>query len=139
MSITGGACIWACILLLVLPLRWVAAAIVAAAVHELCHLLALSLLGIRVFGINIGGRGAVLQTDSLSDRDELICAMAGPLGSFLLLLFAKWLPRIALCGLFQGLYNLLPVGNLDGGRVVHSLANLVCRKKPCKQGKERVQ
>lgn len=122
-----------------LPLRWVVAAILAAAVHEVSHLLALYLLGIRVFGITVGGRGAVLETDSLTDGQELLCALAGPLGSFLLLLFAAWIPRVAICGLCQGLYNLIPLGNLDGGRVLRSLVNLVHRKKPCKQGKERVQ
>ena len=122
-----------------LPLRWVVAAILAAAVHEVSHLLALHLLGIPVFGITIGGRGAVLETDSLSEGEELLCALAGPLGSFLLLLFAVWIPRVAICGLCQGLYNLIPLGNLDGGRVLRALVNLVHRKKPCKQGKERVQ
>ena len=138
-SVSGGACIWACVLLLMLPLRWVVAAILAAAVHELSHLLALYLLGIRVFGIAVGGRGAVLETDSLTDGQELLCALAGPVGSFVLLIFAQWIPRVALCGLCQGLYNLIPLGNLDGGRVLRSLVNLVHRKKPCKQGKERVQ
>jgi len=47
--------------------------------------------------------------------------LAGPAGSMLLLLLSRSAPKIAVCGLFHGLYNLLPVLPLDGGRLLQLL------------------
>lgn len=138
-TVTGGAYIWLCLLILTLPVNWVIAAIVAGLCHELSHLFALYMLGIPVYAMEIGGRGAKLETGAMEEWEELICAIAGPAGSLFLLLVSLWLPRIALCGLFQGLYNLIPLGNLDGGRVIRCVIAIAGGKKPCKQGKERVQ
>ena len=57
-----------------------------------------------------------MEVDGLSDGKELICALAGPAGGLILLIFARWIPRIAICAAVQALYNLLPVYPLDGGR-----------------------
>ena len=81
----------------------------------------------------------MLETGSMTIREELLCALAGPAGSLSLLLVSEWIPRIALCGMVQGLFNLIPAGNLDGGRVLRCLIALLFGKKPCKQEKEGVQ
>lgn len=113
------------LLLLTLPLRWLLAAVIAAVIHELCHMLAVRLLGGTIMGVTIGPGGAVMETTPFSRGKELVCALAGPVGSLLLLSLCRWIPRIALCAGVQALYNLLPVYPLDGGRVLHCAAGLV--------------
>ncbi len=103
---------------LVFPVRWVVAWVVASTFHEVCHFAALRLSGCRIFRIQIDLNGAVMETDLLSCSREFFCALAGPLGGFALLIIAKWFPRIAICGCFQTLYNLIPIFPLDGGRAV---------------------
>lgn len=110
--------------LLVLPMQWVFAAVLAAVFHEYCHYLAIRLCGGQTAGLNAGLLGARLEVRGLSTPQELVCALTGPLGSLSLLLAARWLPRTAICAGLQGLYNLLPVYPLDGGRVVRCFAEL---------------
>ena len=111
-------------MVLILPLQWLIAMVLAAAVHELCHLICLKLCGISVYGIHVGLHGAAIQTAIVSPAQELLCAAAGPLGSFLCLIFARFFPLLALCAFWQGIYNLLPLYPFDGGRMLHSLAEL---------------
>lgn len=127
------------LLILSLPLNWIGSAFLAALVHECSHLTALRIFHVPVFRLEIGAAGAVLETGSMTIREELLCALAGPAGSLSLLLVSEWIPRIALCGMVQGLFNLIPAGNLDGGRVLRCLIALLFGKKPCKQEKEGVQ
>ncbi len=129
--------LWAALLLLMLPFRWLMAALAAALVHEGGHLLTIYLLGGKVHGTGITARGAVIQTGQMGYAGELICALAGPVASFALCLFSRWVPLIALCGLGQGLYNLLPVYPLDGGRAVRCIAGLICREP--ERTAERIQ
>ena len=116
--------LWA-LLLLTLPLPWLLAALGAGAFHELCHFLALYAAGTPVRGFQLGPRGARILTGPLDPKTELICASAGPLGSLFLLLFLRLFPRMALCGAFQGLFNLLPIYPMDGGRVLRSALALL--------------
>lgn len=135
MGIDGWACLAGALLLLTVPLQWLAAALTAAAVHELCHVLAIRLTGGKIHGFHIGLRGAVLDTSPMGDRQEFFCALAGPIGSFLLTFLFRRFPRLALCGFVQGFFNLLPLWPMDGGRILRALL----RKKPCKRCQIRVQ
>jgi len=112
---------------MLIPIRWLFAWMLATAVHELSHYLCLQLCGCRVFGIQIGWNGAVIDSQFDSWGREVLCALAGPVGGCLLLLTAQWLPRAALCALFQTAYNLLPVYPLDGGRAMYAA---LCRCLP---------
>ena len=123
-SISPSACVLAAFMLLLLPIKWIFAALVAAAFHEGCHILAVWLCGGNIATLSIGDRGAVLQAGSLSAGKSIICSLAGPLGSLFLLLFLRFIPRIALCALVQGIYNLLPIYPLDGGRVLQTLMDM---------------
>lgn len=116
--ISTGAILFLAALLLLLPLQWMIAMIIAAVVHELSHLLAIYITGGKIRKILIGGRGVIIETQSMSAMREIICALSGPIGSLLLLAFAPRFPRTAICGLVHGLYNLLPLFPMDGGRIL---------------------
>lgn len=122
--ISGAALIWLALMSLVLPLRWISAAIFAAVFHECCHMLAIRLCGGRIKGLRITETGASMDVAALTPWQELFCALAGPLGSMLLFLTLKLTPRLAVCALFHGLYNLLPVYPMDGGRALMCITAL---------------
>ena len=107
--------------MLVLPIWWVAAVILAALWHEACHYFVLRLCGGQAIDFRAGLTGAVMKVRFSRAWQELLCAIAGPAGSLLLLLLVRWIPRTAICAGFQGIYNLLPIYPLDGGRVVRCL------------------
>lgn len=106
------------LLILLIPLRWLVAAVVSVAIHELFHIGAIRCFGHRIRSIQIGIDGARIQTPPMPLWQELLCALAGPMGGIALLLFARWFPIVALCSGFHTLYNLLPVYPQDGGRAL---------------------
>ena len=124
------ACLWWALLLLCLPLRWIAACAVAAAVHEMGHASAVYLLGGSIRSVRIGMAGAVIQSNCLTYGREILCSLAGPLFSLLCCLWIRVFPWFALCGLIQGAYNLLPLYPLDGGRTLFALLQLLCKRDP---------
>ena len=113
MEVTPGFCIFWAFLVLTLPLKFLLAAATAAAFHEICHAAAVKATGGRIFSMTLGAGGMVMEVES--DR-ELLSALAGPAGS--LLLACLPMKDLAICGLVQGLFNLLPIMPLDGGRVL---------------------
>lgn len=104
--------------IMLLPIRWILGAVLAAAFHELCHMAMIIAMGGTIHCLTIRPSGAVICMDLIAKGKELLCAAAGPAGSFMLLFVSKWFPEVALCGLVQGIFNLLPVYPLDGGRIV---------------------
>lgn len=120
-AVSPFAFLMGALLLLTLPLPWLAAAGAAAGIHEAGHLLAIRLLGAPTPKIRVGCRGAKIHTCFSDPWREFLCAAAGPAAGLLLLLAARWFPRIAVCGLVQSIYNLLPVYPLDGGRMLCSV------------------
>ena len=106
------------IALLIIPVRWIISWFIAVFVHELSHFVALRLCNVSVFQISIDMFGTDIQTDAMSTGQEIVSAIAGPLGSLLLLLFLRVFPYISLCALAQLLFNLIPIYPMDGGRVV---------------------
>ena len=124
-SVTPGVYFFLALLILLVPLRWLIGAVVSIAVHELCHILAIRSFGVPIRSVQIGVSGAKIQTPDLPLWQELICALAGPMGGILLLLTARWFPVTALCAGFHTLYNLLPVYPQDGGRALRCGAYLL--------------
>lgn len=111
--------------LLMLPLRWFLAMLFAAGFHELCHLLALKLCGGQIVGIRLGAAGAVIHAAPLPHGKSLLCSLAGVTGGLLLILLARWFPRLALCAAVQSAYNLLPLRGLDGGHALRCFLDIL--------------
>lgn len=114
-----SACFLMAALILLLPLDWLIAALLAAAVHELGHLAVIYAFGSCPELISIGGFGARIHTGPLDNRKEFFCAAAGPTASLFLLSLCRYFPKLAFCGMAQGMFNLVPVHPMDGGRMLH--------------------
>ena len=130
--VTGRALIVLALWLLVLPLRWVTGVLTAAAVHELGHLSALWLWEVPVLGLEADWSGATILTGPMEPREELYCALAGPLAGILVCLFWRHFPEGAVCAGVQTLFNLLPLYPMDGGRALAAWRNICC--KPGQKG-----
>ena len=111
--------------LLIIPVRWVFGWFIAVSFHEICHYIAICLFDIPVYRISISASGAKMQTGEMSAFQETFCALAGPLGSFVLLAFLHMFPYMSLCALAQSIFNLLPIYPLDGGRVTTGILALL--------------
>ena len=75
--------------------------------------------------LRICAGGAVMDASPMSTVRELFCVLAGPIGGMLLSLFFRWIPRVAICAVFQSAFNLLPIYPLDGGRAVGCILELL--------------
>lgn len=124
-DIAPSAYLGAAAAVLILPLRITSAAVIAAAVHELCHYLALKLCKIRITSVQIRMSGVSIVTGYLTPLQQILCAAAGPAGSLCLYLLRCRIPVISLFGLVHGLFNLLPLYPLDGGRILQGICQLL--------------
>ena len=117
---TPGFWLLASTLWLLDPWGLVPAWLLAAAVHEAGHLAALRWLGIPVRGLELRATGAVIRAELRGAAREGWALAAGPAVNLLLaaaLPVPLW-PRLRLCSLALGLWNLLPFPPLDGGRIL---------------------
>ena len=124
-----SACILMAALLLLLPLDWLIAALLAAAVHERGHLAVIYAFGGCPEFLSIGLFGAQIHTGPLDNRAEFFCAAAGPAASLCLLSLCRFFPKLALCGAVQGMFNLIPVHPMDGGRILCCFLRRLCPRR----------
>ena len=112
MFVTAACC---CI---VFPISWITAWLVSVVVHEVAHYLCIRACDGQVSFIRLGVTGMRMHANLDSPKKEVLCAAAGPVGSFALLLLRRWFPLVAIFGFIHGAYNLMPVYPADGGRIL---------------------
>ena len=131
-TVTGGFWVLLGILLLSLSGKVFCLFCLACLVHELGHAGAICLLGGRVAEVQLTGTGPVLRRTGrvTSYFEDSLVALAGPLTSFALALAAGFWGRhftggdaylLAGLSLALAVFNLLPAGPLDGGRVLGAI------------------
>jgi stage IV sporulation protein FB len=133
-SVSGGFGILLAVLLFLDEQNIVPWALLACFLHELGHLFVIYLLGgtVQAFHLSIIGAEMIPARKRLfSYTEELMIAAGGPVMSFvcalLIAFFAKRYGGSETIFLFSGLnlvaglFNLLPVGPLDGGRILKIL------------------
>lgn len=123
-DIDGGFWLILGLMVLLFPLRFLVGVLLAAFIHELGHLLALKMAGGRVLSIRLCSFGARIEAAPMSPGRAALCALAGPAAGALTIFAYKFFPELALAGLVQTVFNLLPVYPLDGGR---ALRNICCK------------
>lgn len=115
------------LIILLFPDGWILSWFIAATIHECFHIAAIRIFRVRILKIEIGILGAKIEAEPMHTATECICALVGPVGALSVLLFSRYIPRIALCVFAQSAYNLLPVYPLDGGRALRCI--LISRVK----------
>ena len=104
------------------------AVLAAALCHEAGHLLALWAYHVPVESVTVGSMGAVIRAprqDRLSYGRDLLSTLAGVAVNFALALLSAraWgMYLFAGANAVLGLYNLLPIQGLDGGRALYLAA-----------------
>lgn len=116
-------------------------AMLACALHELGHYAAAKRLGCGVRKIRLTAVGAEMKlSGQLGYGGEIAVAAAGPCVNILLsFIFCRWEWGCVFAGLnlALGCFNLLPIGRLDGGRIVYCVLavllgpDLACAAEGC--------
>lgn len=95
--------------------------VLAALVHELGHLIAMAALGEQPQSISFGGFGVRMERrpgTRIPYQKEIWIYGAGPAVNLLAALLFFFDPKICRVHLILGIFNLLPMGVLDGGQIL---------------------
>ena len=112
------------------PAQTFASFLLSVFLHEAGHLLALKLCKAPIHKLRLTLSGGVICTSTLSYKEEILTAGAGPIMNFfLVVLFLHAAPAIALMNLGLLLYNLLPLYPLDGGRILRASLHLLLEEQ----------
>lgn len=116
-------------LILLLPVDWLLAFVFASVIHELGHIVVIYALNGHMNSLTIGPCGARIYADRMGNKQEFLCAAAGPAASLLLISACHILPKLAFCGMVQGFYNLIPIYPMDGGRMLNCFLQWSCPRQ----------
>lgn len=109
--------------LVIIPINWVFAWMIAVLFHEFGHFILLKMFRIPIYHIALNTKGVYMQTATMTAGQEIVVAAGGLLSSLVLVLCSRWMPCTACCAFFHLTFNLLPFCSFDGGRV---LWNCIC-------------
>ena len=123
-DIDGGFWLILGLMVLLFPLRFLVGVLLAAFIHELGHILAVKRSGGRVLSIRLRSFGVRIEAAPMPPGRAAFCALAGPAAGALTIFARNSFSELALAGLVQTVFNLLPVYPLDGGR---ALRNICCK------------
>lgn len=97
----------------------------AMVVHELAHVVMMLACGGQVRRLTLRFADLQIAASGLGYRQELLAALAGPLVNLICgAAFCMQRPSFAAYSLMLGIYNLLPVWPLDGGRLLRTLLRM---------------
>ena len=116
--------------LVLIPIKWVLAWLVAVFAHELGHFGALKIYRIDVYSISVKLSGTYMQAAPMTALQETVVAAMGPAASgFLVLALSAWLPCTAVCAFFQLLFNIMPINGFDGERILRNCLQAVLPRR----------
>jgi len=111
--------------------------IIIILIHEISHSMIATYYGIKINEIEIFPFGAVARTENpfeLNPYKEIVIAIGGPISNFIMLFIgiviefhmnthAEWMYFFIFSNLTIGLFNMLPILPLDGGRILRAYIN----------------
>lgn len=106
-----------------------------ALIHELGHLLTGILLGLKAKGIDIMPFGVSINFEDYSNKyiaKKIIIAIAGPLVNIIIVIlgiYNNWEEEIIYANILIGLFNLIPLYPLDGGRILKYIIQLTTNSR----------
>lgn len=116
-----------CVAYYLLDYKVILAFLLSVAVHETAHYIAIRSFGAKIESLSLNATGAVMEiTGTLSYKADIVCALTGPFASLVLGtvgagygggIFLNLLTGISLA---HGIFNLVPILPLDGGRALQS-------------------
>ena len=112
---------------LFIPFKWFISWVIASLIHELFHILSLCIFHCKINKILFDGNTVKIFSEPTAGFHKLICSLAGPIGSFGLIIFIKSYPLLAICGITQGIYNILPFFPLDGWHILNLIRSVQLR------------
>ncbi len=129
-------------------LVWAPILFASVLLHELAHAAMIGILGHGPSQILLGGLGGVtINKRQAPAWQQVLISAAGPASSFALCWVSLWiyrhvgyvktdpflmefLPNMVLANLWWGIFNLLPIGPLDGASVTRNLLRIVLPERP---------